>query len=378
MSLSIRRGLPDLAPPTIAFICATFVLLAATVTAGISFFEADTWAHWDSAFYEAIATKGYETARCAAPQTYNWCGDAGWFPGYAAFLAPVYALGLPRPASGVIVSWLFDYADLVLLWQYFLKRAQSPLRYVALAFAACGPGGVYMRAEFPMATTVSFMLISLIMLQRRRWMWAALAAGVAGFCYPTALLLAPALALWVLVQQDRTLPPTRRAVVTCAAGLLALGGLIATCLLQLIQTGHRDAYFLQQRGYRHGLHLPSTIWWPLMHSAFAGVTGWAGAEAWEAVMVTLVCSAVIVNTAIRALKRTATRWDALMVGLLLMLWLLPLTQANESIYRGDTLLTAPLALMITKLKAASAVLLTGAAVAVYALLAVFVLNGTVV
>jgi hypothetical protein len=95
-------------------------------------------------------------------------------------------------------------------------------------------------------------------------------------------------------------------------------------------------------------------------------------------MVTLVCSAVIVNTAIRALKRTATRWDALMVGLLLMLWLLPLTQANESIYRGDTLLTAPLALMITKLKAASAVLLTGAAVAVYALLAVFVLNGTVV
>ena len=44
-----------------------------------------TWGRWDSGQYLPIADKGYIYERCAGvanrgPE--DWCGNAGWFPGY--------------------------------------------------------------------------------------------------------------------------------------------------------------------------------------------------------------------------------------------------------------------------------------------------------
>jgi hypothetical protein len=328
--------------------------------------------HWDGAIYASISNHGYHLYRCTGLRI--WCGSGAWLPGYPGLVALLHAIGLHKPITGVIVSWLFDYADLVLLWQRFLRPIDSRLRFVALAFAACVPGGVYMRAGFPMSMTVFFMLLTVLLVRERRWLWAGAAAGVAGSCYPLANLLAPVLIVWVFMNAaDRSF---RRTVLACGSGLLAISGFLAFCFVLKLQTGQWNAFFLVEASYKHGLHLPTANLWPLIRDAVTLSGGWADAAGWQALLVTICCLTVTANTAVRALKRQATRWDGLLVALTLLLWLLPLTQSNESYWRTDTLLFVPLCLQLPKLRPLPAILLTVAAVAVFPVIAVFYLNST--
>ncbi len=295
--------------------------------------------------------------------------------GYPGLVALLYAVGLHKPITGVLVSWLFDYAVLVLLWQAFLKRIESPLRFVALAFAACVPGGVYMRAGFPMSMTVFFMLLTVVLIRQRRWLWAGVAAGIAGSCYPSANVIAPVLVVWVFTHEtDRSY--IRRTVLACGSGLLAISGFIVFCVVLKLQTGHWNTFFLVEASYKHGLHLPTANLWPLIKDAVTLSPGWADAAGWQALLVTICCLTVTGTALIRAFQRRATTWDALMVSLTLLLWLVPLTQRNESYWRGDTLLLVPLCLQIPKLTPRVAIPLTCAVIAVFPLVAAFYLNQT--
>jgi hypothetical protein len=362
-----------LGPPTIAFAFATALLFAASSAVGASFVEPTTWMRWDGAIYASIASHGYQLYRCKAVPL--WCGSGAWLPGYPGLVALLYAIGLHKAITGVIVSWLFDYAVLLLLWHVFLRRIDSPLRFVALVFAACIPGGVYMRTGFPMSMTVFFMLLSVILIRERRWLWAGVAAGIAGSCYPSANVMAPVLVVWVFTNEaDRS--RIRRTALACGSGLLAISGFIAFCLVLKLQTGHWNAFFLVEASYKHGLHLPTANLWPLIKDAVTLSQGWADAAGWQAILVAICCLTVTANAGIRALRRQATSWDALMVSLTLLLWLVPLTQRNESYWRTDTLLLVPLCLQLPKLRPRVAIPLTCAVIAVFVLVAAFYFNQT--
>src|SRR3954466_14349368 len=91
------------ASPILAWLAALALMAAAAGAAGSDPFTAASWAHSDSAHYEAIAEHGYRLHRCAAT---GWCGNTAWFPGYSLLVAAVHAPGVPIHTAGLVVSWL--------------------------------------------------------------------------------------------------------------------------------------------------------------------------------------------------------------------------------------------------------------------------------
>ena len=362
--------------PTLAFLGATLVLWATLLASGqplVHFLWGSTWVHWDAGLYESIAESGISLVRCA-PGSASWCGNAGWFPGYPVLLAPFYSLGITHNGCAVAVSWVFDWGTLVLMWNGFLRAMAPGVRYTALVFVAAIPGGIFMRAAFPMAMTDFFLVGSFILARRDRLWWAGLSGAVASFCYLSAGAWAPVLGAWILLSPSAGSWPKR---ILRAAGPAALvaGGVVAAFVLMWAYTGHLNAYFLVQAKYQHGFHNPFTEWHGLIKPLFTGGTGVYAAQAAEGFLTTVYVAVLLITVGVSALKRTATGWDLAMLVLVLILWILPLTQSDLDYWRGDTLMIGGV-LLWNRMRPTPAVLLASAAVGSFALLGLFYFQGT--
>jgi hypothetical protein len=365
----------DWGPPITAFALATLALWVTTKAQGAPFSSSSSWFRWDSGFYTQIASSGYRIYPCPGSPG-AWCGNAGWFPGYPALLGLFDLLGAPQTGTAVLISWLFALGTLIVLWRGFLREMAALSSYLALGFAAFVPGGIYMRAAFPMAMTTFWTVLCLLMLRRRRWLWGGTAGALATFTYPSALDLAVIVGLWVVADGPRDDVRRRLLPAGGAAGLVGLGFLSALAVFAA-QTGRWDAYFLTQAKYHHGIHNPFTQLLPMVRGALGTVTGLTGVIETEATIVAGICIALTVWVAVLAIRGRATRWNALVLLLVLMSWLFPLSQNNLSYWRSDTLLL-PAALLVSHMPSWLAALVVGAAVAVFPFLAYFFFQGQLV
>src|SRR2546429_540516 len=126
LAVALERRLRGDWVPVVVFLAVTIFMALVAHFAGRNPFDAHTWAQWDSSYYESIARHGYVMQPCAGgPHTDGICGNAGWFPGYPLAMAGLERLGVPLPAGGVVLSWLFSLATLILLWRTFLARRAS-------------------------------------------------------------------------------------------------------------------------------------------------------------------------------------------------------------------------------------------------------------
>src|SRR5262245_24046113 len=154
--------------PLLTWAATVGALMAIAAAFGYSPFEGATWSRYDSVHYEDIARDGYDLFRCP-PGVWTpgaWCGDAGWFPGYAWLFGAVHLVGVPLRASGVVVSWFFAGATLVLLWSTFFRRRWDVTAFFALLYAAWAPGQIYGYSIFPMSVLAFFTVAHLWLLLR--------------------------------------------------------------------------------------------------------------------------------------------------------------------------------------------------------------------
>ena len=351
--------LPDLAVPFGLFLSAQFALFVATILADVPYFDAETWARWDSGLYGQIATDGYDLFRCPTRPA-EWCGNAGWFPAYPAVMAPIVALGVPAAPVGVVVSAIFAFATLALIWLGPMRAEATPRNVLTLVFAAFIPGMVYHHAVFPTSMAAFFLVLTIWLATKHRWVPAGLAAVVAAASYPTVILLAPVFGLWVLLTswRDGVKAVVFRGAMTAGATVL---GFVTVLAIQGIQTGRFDAFFIVQAKYNHTTIDPFSslvnFTGPVLRGELAGF----GAMRYvETLFVAVVMISVLVYSARR--WRTLTSADLLVLIFALTFWLVPLAQ-QFSLYRKEALLM-PLVLLLRQLPVAVLTALVGGAVTV--------------
>ena len=370
----------DYGPPVVAFIVATMLLYMGVRTEGSQFFSAINWFRWDSFNYQAIASHGYELHTCT-PIEYQgsgppYCGDAAWFPGYPVLLAVLDALGLPQVGMAVALSWFFDLALLVLIWNAFLRMAPPTRAWLALIFVACCPGGIFMRAAFPMSMELFLMVLWLWTMRERRWVWAGIIGGAATFTYTTAFLLVPLGVAWVLVADRRTGIP-RLIQAALVGGLTALGTL-AAIIFEAIDVGYLSAFFKAQAHFQHGFHDP-----------FSNLGGWWGrafqqtgvvlvGEDMDVLLAVCIVAVLAVGLLIMARRGLATRWDAFLFLFVVVMWFFPGTQLNVAYYREDALLVPATALLMVRMGTGVSGLIAAGSVAVFPILAYAFFTGYVV
>lgn len=317
-----------------------------------------------------MATHGYQLFRCGpAYPVHTWCGNAGWFPGYPGLLVVLYALGLPHAATAVVVAWLFALATLILLWNGFLRAMGFPSRYLGLALAAYAPGAIYTRAAYPISMAAFFIVLCFLLLRRDRTGLAALSGAVAAFCYPTAAVMAPVVALHALGRSEEGgVTFVRRLAPAMLAGIGVGAGFLAALAVMWMQTGALDAYFRIQAKYHHGLLNPIAQFIDNARAAVAGPGGLGVVPALEATFVGLLVLTLLVAVCLRGSGvRLMSRHELVTLAAIAALWLAPLAQSNVATYRTDALLFPVLAIVADQLPVA----LAGLALAVSGTLFVF-------
>jgi hypothetical protein len=362
-------------PPLVAWAAAIVGLGLTAYFSGHPPWHSGSWAHWDSGHYESIATGGYEVHRCAPGEANGsgWCGNAAWFPAYPWLLGGLHELGLPLVGTGVVVSWLFTLAALVVLWRTFLRELRPAAVAAGLAFAAWAPGQVYDFAVFPLSMLFFFTVAALGLLYRGRWVAAGLATGAATLTYPVGITVAVAAAVWLTLTLHSGRPRALAAITVPTVIALAVIGIV-----QRLQTGRWTAFFDVQRQYGHGLHDPFGVssnavlvlartrslrlYWPIETSL-------------QTVIVALVIGVVLLHLALR--RRTIGPSELLLAVWAVATWALPLTQANVSVWRSQAAL-APLAVLVARLPRPVALSIVAALVAISVPMALLFFDGTLI
>jgi hypothetical protein len=208
----------------------------------------DTFARFDSGWYEGIARNGYSYAAGGR-------SNIAYFPVYPLLMRYAGRLfGRYHAAfyfGGIVVSWASYVVAMVVL--FYLARLDLPRRAAerAVLLITIFPFSFFYGLVYSEATYLLFALLAFLAFRTRRWLAGGLCAALAIAARAPALVMWPALAV---VAWQSAAPTTRDRLMAAAGLLLATAGFISYCVFvyQLSGNPFEWAATLQRWNYRIG------------------------------------------------------------------------------------------------------------------------------
>ena len=155
----------------------------------------DVWARWDSVWFLRIAEHGYNAASGAA---------SAFYPVY-----PLTVAGLGRVffghyvLAGILISLVAAFGSFLLLYQLTEERLGADGARRAVLYLAFFPFALFLQAVYSESLYLLLTLAAFALAERRRFLPAGLAAGLALLTRPTGIALLPALALLAWRERER-------------------------------------------------------------------------------------------------------------------------------------------------------------------------------
>ncbi len=146
----------------------------------------DSWWHWDSTWYTAIATSGYDAL-----------AKAGFFPLYPLLISLLMRLpGISPIAAALVIANLASLGAMfgVGLLAAIEAGTLSVVPRTLLTLAAY-PVAFFLMAPYSEGLFLGTAVFAVLFARQGRWRWATIFALLAGLTRPTGLALVPAL-LW--------------------------------------------------------------------------------------------------------------------------------------------------------------------------------------
>jgi len=197
------------------------------------------WLAWDGAHYYNILRWGYTPRR----EDYYFYLIA-FFPLFPAmakpltmFMSPATALVVVANACSV-VGFGFFYA-----WLKSITNARTA--FIATLVMATYPGAVFFSAALTEGPFFMFVAITLWLLQKDRFYYAALVSALATITRPTGVALAMTVTFYTLVRST-PLPIWRRLSFTAMVGVISISGAIGYQAFLWHRYKAFDAYFQAQ------------------------------------------------------------------------------------------------------------------------------------
>jgi hypothetical protein len=354
-------------PPLVLFVCMHLFLWLAAAGADVNYFNAKNFAHWDGVIYLGIASHWYDLNPCnvyphVGWSAADWCGNAGWMPGYPLLVRTLLHIPRIKPATaGILVSSSFYLATLVGLWNWLFKANPSLPNMLSFGLAGFFPGNIYYAATFPVSMFLFFVVLSMAMFLRRKYALAGLAGGVAAFTYSTGFLLAPVVAI-AAMYCDRKASLRDRVRWAFETSGLVCAGFVCTLLVFHYSVGRWNAFFLVQRRYQHGIHNPLTAFLAEVHPFTQGtvipVRGFSPVAGFQSFFV----AGLLLLLFIYFLRYGRhCQLDCFAAVYMVTFWVVPLVIGGTlSLYRAESLLL-PTAVLARRLPPLALAILLGVA-----------------
>jgi hypothetical protein len=155
----------------------------------------DVWARWDSVWFLRIAEHGYDAATGVASAFYPL------YPGAVALLGR--ALFGHYVLAGILVSLAAALGSFLLLYRLAEERLGAEGARRAVLYLAVFPFALFLQAVYSESLYLLLTLAAFLLAERRRFLAAGGAAGLALLTRPTGVALLPALALLAWHERDR-------------------------------------------------------------------------------------------------------------------------------------------------------------------------------
>ncbi|MFH1366419.1 MAG: glycosyltransferase family 39 protein [Patescibacteria group bacterium] len=188
---------------TYLFILACFIawLLVLYLTAFFTFdknhyqattpwFSPSYWARWDSKWYVDIASNGYTELTTV------------FFPGYPILIKAVSSLGLNPFWAGHLISCLFLYLALILLFELIKKDFSGKTGIFTVIFLLAFPFSFFLISVYPESLLLFLFAACFYLARQKKWLFASLLAGLAGTTKLAGLILFPLLIIEYLKSKN--------------------------------------------------------------------------------------------------------------------------------------------------------------------------------
>jgi hypothetical protein len=164
----------------------------------------DVWARWDSVWFLRIAEHGYEHLSRSA---------AAFFPLYPALVGLLGRILLGHYVlAGIIVSLAAGLASFVLLYALAEAKLGADGARRAVLYLALFPMALFLQAVYSESLYLLLSVAAFLAAERRRFLAAGVACGLALLTRPVAVALLPALAVFAWRSDDRLRNLARLAV----------------------------------------------------------------------------------------------------------------------------------------------------------------------
>jgi hypothetical protein len=148
----------------------------------------DVWARWDSVWFLRIAEHGYEHLSSSA---------SAFFPLYPAAVGVLGRLLLGHYVlAGILISLAAGLATFVLLYDLAEAKLGADGARRALIYLALFPMALFLQAVYSESLYLLLTVVAFLAAERRRFLGAGLACGLALLTRPVAVALLPALAIF--------------------------------------------------------------------------------------------------------------------------------------------------------------------------------------
>jgi hypothetical protein len=197
---------------------------------------------WDAGWNSLIAERGY-VVQPLGPVVGHPLQSLAFFPVLPMSARAVHTVtGLSVPASGVVVSVACGLAGTVVLWRLIQQRFDAEAASDSVLLMLVAPFAFVFSIFYTEGPALLAVALCFLALDRRRWVWAGLAALAGGLIRPNGfLLVVPCLVAAGLAVRDR------RDWKALWAPALAPLGFLAWLAYAWHRTGELTGYFTMQR-----------------------------------------------------------------------------------------------------------------------------------
>jgi hypothetical protein len=249
-------------PVLLVFLLHQVLIALSTTGLQYSIFRIGDFVRYDSYLYIDIAKNGYELFPCwtrfeAYPQNSpDWCGNAGWMPLYPYMMKLLMLCGLHEFTAGFIITKLCYLALLFFIFS-LLKHQDKTSRTISLLLAGIFPSSIYYASAFPISLTLALIFGTYYFWQKQSYIAANILAFLTPLAYATGFLIGFP---WGLLTVILLLKKSSQWKSTCMLCLSICLGFATFFIIQKLNTGHWNSFFLIQAKYGHGFH---NIWQPI-------------------------------------------------------------------------------------------------------------------
>ncbi len=205
---------------------------------------------WDSSWYLSVAQHGYVTTIPPGSGDPAQC-NLGFFPLWPLLIRLVHAItGLSWPTSAVAATFVSGTTAAIAVWLFLRSTGTLSASRRGLSLVMFTPGAIALTLLYSEGLIVTFGFLALLLVRRRQWEAAAIAAALCSLCDPVggaAVAAVIFVALWTAYREKTWRP--------LSAVAIAPLGILSFFTYLYVHAGSFFAWFNAQRtGWQGGTY----------------------------------------------------------------------------------------------------------------------------